>query len=203
MNWPLFFQTTFLFWIILDSVGSVPLYVSQLKYYEAKKQRKIILREMLIALVVLLFFFFFGERFFSTLNIKKSALQASGGIILLMISIKMVFAEPHDEKKESSNQRKEPMIVPLAVPAISGPGILATITLYGSGHILNTTAVFFAIILAWILSLPVLLASSLLKDILGQNGLLAIERLFGYIVVLIAAQTTLNGLLAEFHLIAP
>lgn len=201
MNWLLFFQTTFLFWVILDSVGSIPLYATQLKHFDAKRQRIIIIREMFIALAVMLFFFFFGENFFKLLNIKKSALQASGGVILFIISIRMIFSHSLEESRKTII--REPIIVPLAVPAIAGPGILATITLYSSGITISKIQVLMAILLSWILSLPILLLSSFLKQFLGQNGLLAIERLFGYIVVLIAAQTILNGIAFEFNLHIP
>ena len=89
---------------------------------------------------------------------------------------------------------KDPLIVPLAVPSIAGPGILATITLYGG--IENTLTVFFAIILAWLFTFLVLIISPFLNRILKENGVIAVERLFGFILVLISTQMALNGFIS-------
>lgn len=196
MNIGSLFHTAFVFFIILDALGNVPLFLSILKPFDPPHQRRIILREMLIALAVMIFFLFFGQGFFSLLNIRQSSLQIAGGIILFIISIRMVFSmKMHGKGKGSA---REPMIVPLAIPAIAGPGILTTISLYGGGLQGNKLSTLIAILIAWAFSVPILLLSSQLKKILGTNGLIAVERLFGYLVVLIAAQTTLNGIVSTF-----
>ncbi len=189
------FQTTLIFFIILDALGNVPLFLTILKPFEGAHQRRIIFREMVIALVVMIFFLFFGKEFFQLLNIKQASLQIAGGIILFIIAIRMIFSSHSNEKTPKTT--KEPLIVPLAVPAIAGPGILATISVYG-GIEGNKLATLIAIFLAWGFSVPILLISSNLKKLLGTNGLIAIERLFGYLVALISAQTTLDGILASF-----
>lgn len=194
-------HTAVVFWIILDSLGNVPLFVTALKHFEPKKQRRIILREMLIALGVMILFLFFGEAFFKMLNIQKSSLQIAGGVILFLISIQMVFAS--HKKEEKRLLPKDPLIVPLAIPATTGPGVLTMISLYAGGLETSKLEVFIAIFLAWLFSLPVVLLSTLLKRLLGDNGLIALERLFGYIIVLIAMNVMLSGLFSIFHLHAP
>lgn len=187
------FHLVFLFWIVMDSLGTLPLFVSLLKHFEPARQRKIILRELLIALAIMVIFLFFGHGFFSLLNITHSSLQIAGGIILFMLAVKMIFSVPVHEKPLRAP--KEPLIVPLAVPSIAGPGILATITLYGGGIASNTT-VLIAILISWALSLPLLLFSPTLTKIFGENGIVATERLFGYILVLISTQMAFTGLLS-------
>src|ERR1700733_1423369 len=184
------FQLVFLFWIVMDALGTLPLFVSLLKHFDPIRQRKIIFRQLLIALVLMIIFLFFGQGFFGLLRISHSSLQISGGIILFMLAIRMIFAAPGAEKK--GRMPKDPFIVPLAVPSIAGPGILATITLYG-GVAGNTVVVLMAIVLAWALSLPLLLFSPLLTKFFGENGIIATERLFGYILVLISTQMAVTG----------
>lgn len=195
MNIADFLQTTLVFFIIMDALGCVPLFLTILKPFDVKDQRRIIFREMIIALVVMIVFLFFGKAFFSLLAINQSSLQIAGGIILFIIAVKMVFSSQMPEKETRST--KEPLIVPLAIPSIAGPGILATISLY-AGIEGNKTATLLAVILAWLFSLPIALLSSNLKRILGTNGLIAVERLFGYLIVLISAQTTIDGIIASF-----
>lgn len=186
-------HTTLIFWIILDPFANIPFFLSVLKHFDSKTQRRIILREMFIALGVMILFLFFGRGFFHILKISQPALQIMGGIILFLISMQMIFTPP--AAKKHSSLPEEPMIVPLAVPAVAGPAILATISLYGGGGFNNGVLVILAaIILSWLLLLPTLLLASNLKKILGQRGIIAIERLFGYLVVVIAAQMALSGI---------
>lgn len=185
----------FLFWIVMDPLGNVPIFVGLLKHFDPAKQRRIILRELLIALGVMFCFLFFGQGFFHLLNISGPSLQVSGGTILFIIAIKMIFSSPKPE--QAGRIPKDPFIVPLAVPAVAGPAILATITLYGGG-LENNVLVLIAIIIAWACLLPILMFASILKQLLGDNGVVAVERLFGYIVVLVSAQMALTGLLDVF-----
>lgn len=187
------FRLVFLFWIVMDAFGTLPLFVSLLKHFEPAKQRKIIFREMLIALGIMVIFLFFGHSFFHFLHITSSSLQIAGGIILFLLAVKMIFSLPGKEKK--GRVPKDPLIVPLAVPSIAGPGILATITLY-AGVIENNVIVLIAILLAWAFSLPLLLFSPTLTKFLGDNGVVTCERLFGYILVLISTQMAFAGLVS-------
>lgn len=193
-NWKSLFHLVFLFWIVMDALGTLPIFVSLLKHFHPSKQRKIIARELSIALGIMLVFLFFGNGFFKLLQITPSSLQIAGGIILFMLAIKMIFSKPGAHENVNKVPR-DPLIVPLAVPLIAGPGILATITLYAGGIESNTT-IFFAIILAWFFTLIVLLVSPVLNRLFGENGVVAIERLFGFILVLISTQMAFNGFIS-------
>ncbi len=189
------FHMTFLFLIVMDPLGNVPIFVGVLRHHEPKKQREIILRELLIALGIMVIFLFCGQGFFRLLHVSESSVQIAGGIILFIIAIRMIFATPSGEK--TTRVPKDPLIVPLAVPAVAGPAILATMTLYG-GSGASKLLVLTAVAIAWLCLLPILLFSPSLKKLLGENGLTAVERLFGYLVVLVSAQMAFNGLKTAF-----
>lgn len=184
----------FVFWVVMDGVGNVPLFAALLSPFDPPKQRWIIIRESLIALAVMVTFFFFGEGFFKLLQISSSSLQIAGGIILFLIAIRFIFSVPPDEGIKRIP--RDPLIVPLAIPAFAGPGILATISLYGKQLGDGQLAVLLAILIGWIFTVPVLLLSSTLKKLLKSNGLVALERLFGYIIILIATQMATGGVLS-------
>lgn len=199
MTWLSLFQTTFIFFMILDPLANVPLFIASLKNFNSKRQQQIIIREMIIALAVMLLFFFFGQAVLHSLNIEAYTLNIAGGIILFLIAIRMVFSSPITDNHNHTAICREPLIVPLAVPAVAGPAILATISLY----VVKTSSkleVFIAIILAWVFSLPILLSSSFLRSLLKDNGLIAVERLMGFIIILLAVDMFLKGLLQGFHL---
>lgn len=192
---------SFLFWIILDALGNVPIFVGVLKHLDPHKQRKVIIREMLIALAIMIIFLFFGNGFFQLLNVDQYSLEITGGIILFMIAMPMIFSKPPDG--EVTPAKSDPLIVPLAVPAIAGPAILATITIYGGGVETSKVVVLFAILFSWLFTLPPLLLSPYLKKWLGDNGLTAAEHFFGYLLILIAVQMILHGLLGAFEFHCP
>ncbi|NGX55703.1 MAG: hypothetical protein KR126chlam2_01342 [Chlamydiae bacterium] len=196
MNLSNLLHTTLIFWIVLDPFANIPFFAALLKHLDPKRQRKVIWREMLIALGVMFGFFFFGQQFFQLFNISQPSLQITGGVILFIIALQLVFSKTFAHKTDKIP--KEPFIVPLAIPSVAGPAILATISLYGGGVDGNNLVIFTAIVLSWLLLLPLVMLASLLKQIFGHRGLIALERLFGYILVLIAVQMALNGFVSVF-----
>jgi len=182
----------FSLFLLIDSFGNIPLFLSLLKAYSPKRQRSIIFREMLIGLLVITLFMFLGDAIMRFLQISESAIQVAGGIILFLICLKMIFPRA-DDPKEKVPHSEEPLIVPLAVPLIAGPAVLAAVIIY-SHEETSLLAMLGAILIAWGASLIVLLASSFLKSLLGWRGITAIERLMGLLLILIAVQMFLSGI---------
>ena len=184
-----FFSTVFTLFLLMDSIGNIPLFISILKKFPPKKQRRIIFRELVIALVIMLIFSVMGERLLSFLKIQHYTILIAGGIILFMIAINMIF--PKNTNDSSDSDEKDPFIVPLAIPLVAGPASLAWIMLYS--HHLSIGSLMLAIFIAWIFTTIILLTSSNLHQILGQRGLTACERLMGLILTLLAVQMFLEG----------
>lgn len=184
--------------LIMDPVGNVPIFLSILKGINPKRQNYIILRESFIAFLFLLMFLFSGGWVLETLQVSEQALGIAGGIILFLIALKMIFPVNEDDPKE--RQQGEPFIVPLAVPLIAGPASLAMVTLFASETPHQKLAWVFAIVLASAASTIVLLSSGFLRNVLGERGLLAMERLMGMILTAIAVQMFLNGINQYFHI---
>lgn len=175
----------------MDSIGNIPLYLSLLKNLNGKRQRFVIFRELLIALVVIVIFMFVGDWLMTFLQIDAGTIQIAGGIILFLICLKMIFPSKNDPQ-EKSPKGEEPLVVPLAVPFIAGPAVLAAVIIFSKEHI-DHWIMIGAIFIAWVASLIILLASSYLHTLLGWRGLTAIERLMGLILILIAVQMFMNG----------
>lgn len=182
---------SFSLFLLMDSIGNVPLFIAILKNFAAKKQRKIILRELVIALGIILLFALIGEVFLSFLKIEQYTISIAGGIILFLIALKMIFPQPH-EPTERMEKEKEPFIVPLATPFVAGPAVLASVMLYSKQE--NAFVTITSILISWLLTTAILLASSSLQKILGRRGLIACERLMGLILTLLAVQMFLHGI---------
>ncbi len=183
----------FALFLLMDSIGNVPIFVSILKDIDPARQRIIIIRELVIALVIIILFNFIGDALLDFLNVKVPTILISGGIILFIIALKMIFPVKRDPDTELP-QEKEPFIVPLATPLVAGPAVLAAVMLYSGQHHGNGMITLGAIVVAWAASTLILLSSSLWKRLLGWRGLVACERLMGLILTLIAVQMFLEGI---------
>lgn len=176
--------------LIMDPLGNIPPFLSALKGVETERRRKILLREILIAYVVLLVFLVGGKYILRLLSLQEETVSIAGGIVLFLIALRMIFP-----KQESTRDtlEGEPFIVPLAIPLIAGPSTLASLLLLQSSEN-SMLALFLALTLAWVVTAVILLSSTVLYRLLKERGLIALERLMGMLLVMLAVQMFINGL---------
>ena len=177
--------------LIMDPLGNIPPFMSALKKVEAERRRKVLVREILIAYVVLLTFLFAGKYILRLLSLQQETISIAGGIVLFLIALRMVF--PREEPEQRDRLRGEPFIVPLAIPFIAGPSTLASLLLLQQSSPNNTLQLFLALTLAWSATAVILLSSTILYRVLKERGLIAIERLMGMLLVMLAVQMFING----------
>jgi MarC family membrane protein len=177
--------------LLMDPIGNIPLFISILKDLEGKRQIQIIFRELVIALGVMILFNFLGDALLHSLNVSQYTVLISGGIILFILSLKMIFPSRKDVDVDLPQER-EPFIVPLAVPLVAGPAVLAAIILFARQEENNVMTIT-AIVIAWTASTIILLCSTFLKKILGWRGIIACERLMGLLLTMLAIQMFLEG----------
>lgn len=189
------FSAILVLFLIMDPFGNIATFLAILKKVDRKRRQFIIMREMLIALIVMIFFSFLGKLFMETLHISPITVHIASGTILFLVAIKILF--PGITSFRSQLQKgigeEEPFVVPLAIPLIAGPSLLATIILYAQMEP-SQLVMLVAVCLAWLLSCTVLFFSPLLQRILTNNGLIACERLMGMVLVLLAIQRFLEGI---------
>lgn len=179
--------------LIMDPLGNIPVFLSVLRRYDGATQTRIIIRETIIAFLILLLFLFFGRHIMQALHLSTSALGIAGGIILFLIALRMIFPA---KDKESDEQAEEPFIVPLAVPLTAGPSAMAMVMLFVSRMPDHLTDLFFAVTIASVTFLIIMLCARYLMKFLGKRGLIAIERLMGMVLTTLAVQMFLEGLQA-------
>lgn len=181
-----------LLFFVMDPLGNVPLFLTALRRVAPSRHRRVILRELVIALGVLVAFLFLGRGLLGLLRISAEALTVSGGVILLLIALRMIF--PSSENTLREEVEEEPFIVPLAVPYTAGPSALATVLLLTSREPGRWPEWLLALVLAWLASGVVLYFAAGLSRKLGQRGLVAMERLMGMLLVTVAMEMLLGGL---------
>ena len=179
-----------LIFLVIDPFGNVPFFVSALDKVAPERRRLVVIRELLIAYVVMVVFLFFGDPLLRILGISNPALTIAGGVILFLIALRMVFPI---RGREAEDIEGEPLIVPLAIPYVAGPSVLAMELLLMSDEPGQWPTWLLAITVAWAASSVIVVFGSQIVERLGRRGLIAIERLMGMILVAIAIQMFLTG----------
>jgi multiple antibiotic resistance protein len=178
--------------LIMDPLGNMPVFMSVLKTIEPRRRKIVLARELLFSLIIMFTFLFSGQAVLNFLNVRQESVSIAGGIILFLIGLKMVFPQPGGVAGLTSDE--EPFIVPLAIPMIAGPSILAALILLANQDHNRMLDWSLALGAAWLASATILMLSSTLHRILGERGLIAIERLMGMILIMISIQMLLDGI---------
>jgi small neutral amino acid transporter SnatA (MarC family) len=155
-----------------------------------ERRARVILREILIAFFLLLTFMFVGEGFLKVMNLSELSLQIGGGVILFLIALRMVFPPPATLEPEIF---EEPLIVPLAVPAIAGPSALATVLLLVSQQPERRLDWIAALCVTMLISAVVLVSAERIQRLIGSRLVVAVERLMGLVLVSVAIEMMLRG----------
>lgn len=193
----LLLSSAFTFLLVMDPLGNVPLFLTSLRTTRPERRQWVILRELFIALVVMVAFLFLGQGLLALIHVEGPALQAAGGVILLLISIRMIFPTPQANLTEP-HTHDEPFIVPLAVPYIAGPSLLAIIVVFVSQSPDDWPWYLGGLVTAWLITAVALYFSGFLQRVLGTRTLVATERLMGMILVMVSVQMMFEGTRAYF-----
>ncbi|MCM2681029.1 YhgN family NAAT transporter [Echinimonas agarilytica] len=178
--------------LIMDPLGNLPVFMSIMKQVDPKRRRKVLIRELLIALGIMLVFLYTGSSILSFLHLKQEAVSIAGGIILFLIAIRMIFPQPGGVIGLEPGE--EPLIVPMAIPLVAGPSILAALLLLANQEPTRMVDWTIALFTAWLPTTVILLFSQSFHRWLGERGLVAMERLMGMILVMLSVQMFLDGI---------
>jgi len=109
--------------VIIDPIGLAPLFIPLSAGMDARQRRSVGLRACIIAAALLAIFGFAGETILTTIGITMPAFQISGGILLFLTALDMLFDRRQPRREEHTNQvAHDPSVFPLAMPLIAGPG---------------------------------------------------------------------------------
>jgi MarC family membrane protein len=194
-----FFQTFVLLLLVTDPFGNVPLFISTLAHVKPERRSRVVVRECLIAFFLLLMFMFGGRYFLEALQLSSTSLRIGGGVILFLIALKMVFPSAEGIFGPAPEQGGEPLIVPLAIPALAGPSALVTVLLFSTSHRMSMWLYVIALMMVAAVWLMVLLSAERLLKALGPAVITAFERLMGLILTALAIEMLLAGITTYIH----
>ncbi len=184
-------SATLLLFFVLDPLGNVPLFVVMLKDVPAERRTRVIVRELCIALVVLVVVMFAGRFVLEALDISQPSLRIAGGLILLIIALAMIFSDP--SKVVPAAMQGDPLIVPLAIPAVAGPSAMSTVILLMAQEPSRWHHWLIALGVAWLAGGLLLLLSGPIGRKLGTRGLSALQSLMGLLLTTVAVDMFVDG----------
>lgn len=182
---------TILLVLVLDPFGNLPIVLSLLAKVPPERRSRVILRESAFAFVILLAFMAGGSTFMRWLQLSDVSLTIAGGIILFLISLRMVF--PSKDGIFGEVPGGEPFLVPLAVPSIAGPSALATVMLMTSRDPNQLLTWVSALTIAMAIATAILLAAPKLQQALGTQAVTAFERLMGMLLTALSVEMLMRG----------
>ena len=192
-----FLSAFILLLLVLDPFGSLPIYISVLGGVKPERRRFIAVRESVVAFGVLVAFMLGGQHFLALMHLSERSLEVAGGVILLIIAIRMIFSHSGQAYAPDPSGR-EPLIFPLAVPLLAGPSAMATVLLLASREPERMWVWVGALTAAVGVSAVVLLTADRLRRLLGDSMVAAVEKLMGLVLTAVAVEMVLAGLKRYF-----
>ncbi|MCW4046610.1 MAG: MarC family protein [Candidatus Bathyarchaeota archaeon] len=175
--------------IIVDPFGNVPIFMGLTEKMANAERRKVFNTAILIGIILLLVFAFTGQEIFLIFGISIYSFEVAGGILLLIISIRILISGSLREDVESPESIGA---VPIAMPLLVGPGAITTtiLNLQAYGTIVTILSVLVVMLLTWVILRYV---NSIYK-FLGKTGSIVIARVMALLIAAIAIQYILVGI---------
>ena len=185
--------------VIIDPLALAPVFVALTQGMDDARRRELAFRACVIAIGLLTLFGLLGELILSAIGIGLPAFKISGGLLLFVTAIDMLF-ERRNQRREGKHAEPEhdPSVFPLATPLLAGPGAFATMILLvndssasGPAHTLAIHLVMVSVVLiAYIL----FLVSGYVERLMGRTGLLVTTRLLGMLLAALSVQFVIDGI---------
>ncbi len=189
--------------VIIDPIGLAPLFVTLTVGMTTRQRLSVALRALATGAGILAVFGIAGEFVLNKIGIGMPAFRISGGILLFLIAIEMLFEKrtPRREKTAEDNAeddaRPDPAVFPLAMPLIAGPGAMTTIILLmgqNSGVVSNQITIYLVMLAVLVIVFLLFMASGMMERVLGHTGINLITRLMGMFLAALSVQFVLDGL---------
>ncbi|MCB0673911.1 MAG: MarC family protein [Lewinellaceae bacterium] len=187
---------------VLDPLGSVPVYLEATKDFDLKHKRKVAVTASITAFLVLLFFILVGQFILEGMEVSLVAFQISGGVILFLFALTMIFGEGKPEQeKHMIKDYMHVTIFPVAIPSIASPGAIMAVVLMTDNHLytIKEQAITTLLVLLVIIgTMALLLGANIVQRRIGEYGITVISKIMGLILASYAVQSILSGLKVFF-----
>jgi len=177
--------------VLADAVGNAPIFLVLTKGMEPEQKNSVVDRASIVATAVLLGFAFAGQSILNYLEISIGSLQVAGGLLLLLIALRMLQGELDTPIVE---QERDVAITPLALPLLAGPGTLTTVMLLMSECPNARFSVAIGIVAAMSLSWFIVRQATRIDHWIGAEGAVIITQLLGFLLAALAVEIGSAGI---------
>ncbi len=185
--------------VVVDPFGALPLYVVMTQDMSNQQRRKTLFYGILFATCLLLVFAVAGTAILEYLTISIDALRITGGLLLAIIGVSMLYEgdmprsrrSGPEESEKATHEPEDIAFVPLGTPLIAGPGAISVVIIHASTQSLPMTIA--ALLIVMLACVLVLIRSDLLFRLIGHAGTRALTRIMGLITAAYAIQMILDG----------
>jgi multiple antibiotic resistance protein len=191
-----------LLWAVIDPIGTVPVFISATKHHTHEERKQIALVASATAIGILLLFIFVGESMLSAMGVPILAFQISGGIVLFLFALTMIFGESKPEAEADDIRKSHDVaIFPLATPSIASPGAMMAVVLMTQRdlHTIDEQVVTtFLMIVVVVAAYGLMRCAGLISRTIGEGGASVVSRVMGMILASVAAAEVLEGIKQYF-----
>ncbi|MGB1210192.1 MAG: MarC family protein [Lacinutrix venerupis] len=188
----------FFIFAVIDPIGSIPVYLEATKEFDNLHKKKIAIRACVIAFLILLFFIVIGQLILEGMKVSLDAFQISGGVILFLFALTMIFGDGKPEQEKNSiSDYKHVTIFPIAIPSIASPGAIMAVVLLTDNHLytfLQQSITTLLVLIVIGITCLILLAANKLQEKIGDYGITVISKIMGLILAAYAVQNILSGI---------
>ena len=188
--------------VVINPIGVVPLFVGVAGHESATARRRVAGQAIIISAVILLAFIAIGQIVLEALGIDLASFRIAGGLVLLVIALRMVLEETRTTSGTDTQPRGNVAVFPLAMPFIAGPASIMAVVLLTDNNVYTVwqqaeTAALLLLVLAF--TYACLVGAEFVQRLLGPTGANVVSRIMGLILAALAVQSILTGLHDLLH----
>ena len=194
----------------MNPFSTAPLFIALTAGMDREKRNRQALLACIYAFGILITFLLLGSAIIDFFRISIPGLRTAGGLIMSAIGFKMLFSAPPAPSgaNQQAQQELDIAFTPLAMPSLAGPGSITVVLtaapqikrLHPDDRGMVFVAVIAGMIVTLVFCLLVLRAAGSMVRFLGQSGIDAMTRIFGFLIICIGMQFLLTGIGDFFHL---
>jgi multiple antibiotic resistance protein len=203
MDWNTVLREFIALWVVIDPIGSVPVFIAVTAGLSAAHKRSIAIKAVMISICILLFFLIAGQLLLEALKIHLQAFQIAGGIVLFLFALTMIFGESkiEEEKKQISGSAGHLAVFPLAVPSLASPGAMLAVVMLTDNHRHSVTEQLFtagAMIAVLLSTLVLFFLAAPIQRLIGDAGASIVSRVMGLVLASVAVDNILSAITSYF-----
>lgn len=183
------FLTTFVtLFVIMDPIGTVPVFLALTSTMTGKQRARAAIQAVAVAFGVIVAFILFGQYILDFLGISVPALQASGGLLLLLVAMDLLTGKAEEP---SASGKVNVALVPLGTPLLAGPGAIVAAMLAvqsSGGTVPGWVAIIAAVVAVHLCLFLSMRFSVIVHRVLGEGGTILVTRIAGLLLAAIAVQ---------------